>query len=272
MAEETNQNTSWHDTFSPEDKGFLEIKGWHKLPDVNAAMGAALASYREAEKKLGAPADRMVRWPDANDADGMKALHVRLGVPADAAGYDFSTVKFTDGTPIEKDFETFMRDTALKHNLPKDVAPAVAAAILKFGEDAEKAEQANATVSRQAEDVKLRADWLGNYDVFKATVDRFLQTVPFTPEQKDAFTSSAAGMKLLYAVASANAEDRGHGIRDGGVPGGSNRNMSREEAAQTLEQRKQDPTWLKRYREGDKAAIDEFMNLTTLMVGPPPRR
>jgi hypothetical protein len=270
MAEETTQNAPWHDTFSPEDKGFLQIKGWDKLADPGAALTAALGSYRAAEQKLGVPPDRLVRWPEATDADGLKAIHARLGVPADATGYDLSGVKFADGTPIEKDFDTFMRDTALKHNLPKDVAAGIAAAVLGFGEAAEASERAQNTVTRQAEDIKLRADWGGNYDVFKATIDRFLASSPFTPEQKDAFMSTAQGQKILYAVASSDREAQLHGgqpQQTGGRP-----NMSRDEAAQTLEMKKSDPVWLKSYMAGEVAAVADFQNLTRLMVGAPPQR
>src|SRR5258708_6406048 len=96
----------WHDGLAAEDVGYFQNRGWDKVDAKTAAINAAKA-HREAEKLIGAPADKIIRLPnDPNDAEAWRQVRLRLGAPKDAKEYDFSTVKFADGTDLDEPFVT----------------------------------------------------------------------------------------------------------------------------------------------------------------------
>lgn len=276
MSEGGGGATSWVDAFTPEDKAYFTVKGWDKLPDVPTAFGTVLKSYREAEAYLKIPAAERLQLGETPTEDQLKTLHARLGVPETADKYDFADVKIGDAALPE---ERVAQLRALSHSnkLTPAQAKGVAAALVQAESDAVTASRAARTVSDQAEDIKLRAGWGGNYDVNKAVLTRFVDQAGFTPAQRDAFMTTAAGQMMLYAVASADKEG---GMPKGGS-GGGNMPMTREQASQELERKKSDPAWVQAYmnqgHSADKphpqhaAALKEFTDLTQLMAGNPNR-
>ena len=77
----------WHDGLPAEDVGYFQNRGWDKTDAKTAAVAAAKA-HREAEKLIGAPADKIVRLPnDPNDAEAWRQVRLRLGMPQDEKGY-----------------------------------------------------------------------------------------------------------------------------------------------------------------------------------------
>lgn len=277
MSEANKGATSWVDAFPPEDKTYFTAKGWDKLPDVPTAFGAVLKSYREAEGALKIPAAERFQLGETPTEEQLKALHARLGVPETPDKYDFADVKVGDAA-LPEERVAQLRALAHSNKLTPAQAKGVASALAQAEADAATAARAARTVSDQAEDIKLRAGWGGNYDVNKAVLTRFADQAGFTPAQRDAFMSTAAGQMMLYAVASADKE--------GGMPrvpggGGGNGPMTREQAAQELERKKEDPAWVDAYMNRgyspDKphpqhaAALKEFTDLTQLMSGMPNR-
>ena len=79
----------------------------------------------EAQKFVGVPQEQLLRLPkDASDEAGIKAMWKRLGAPDAPEGYDFSGVKFADGTDLDQAFVDRARAAAAKLNMPKDTAAA----------------------------------------------------------------------------------------------------------------------------------------------------
>lgn len=245
----------WADALPAEDKTYLASKGWDKAEDATKAVSAILGSYKAAESKIGAPPDAFVKWPAGQEppADVFK----RLGVPEAADAYKFEGIEDAELT------ET-LRNAAFANKLTPAQAQAVAASLTNTAKAKNDAAAAAATVTAQAEDIKLRAAWGGDYDVQMAITDRFLEKSGFTPAQKSAFTDTAAGRQLLYAIAYSDKEGSARGAGGHGPSGPAK--MSPEEAAATLEARKADREWVKKWQGGDAAVIAEFNNLTTLMV------
>lgn len=71
---------SWYSTFAEENRGYAEVKGWKSPEDV-------VTSYRNAEKMLGAPKEKLIRLPDKEDAPEWNDIFNRLGRPEKADGY-----------------------------------------------------------------------------------------------------------------------------------------------------------------------------------------
>ena len=83
MAQSGAAQAPANDVFSGLDadtRAFAENKGWHR--DHNP-MGAVLKSYRELETRLGGA----VTLPAEGDAEGMRKLYGKLGMPDKAEAY-----------------------------------------------------------------------------------------------------------------------------------------------------------------------------------------
>lgn len=72
---------SWYDSFAPELKEYVQTKGFK-----DPAM--LTDSYRNLEKLMGAPKEKLLRMPDAPDAPEWAGIYEKLGKPANASGYD----------------------------------------------------------------------------------------------------------------------------------------------------------------------------------------
>src|SRR5882757_381470 len=90
----------WHDGVEAEFIGHAQNKGW-KLDNPKEAFAAAAKVARDLERHFGAPADQIIRMPkaDAPPAE-ISAFRQRLGWPAEAKDYDFSTIKDAAGQPL----------------------------------------------------------------------------------------------------------------------------------------------------------------------------
>src|SRR5210317_461631 len=74
---------SWFDSFEDGDlKGFVEAKGLKSAEQ-------AVKSYREAEKFLGAPKGKLLRWPDELNEETLATIYDKLGRPETPEGYEF---------------------------------------------------------------------------------------------------------------------------------------------------------------------------------------
>src|SRR5262245_18251845 len=112
---------TWFTGMDADLIGHIQTKGWDKLSPEQAAVEITRA-HRAAEQHVGVPADQILRLPkDANDAEGWKATFQKLGAPADAKDYDFSSVTFDDEA-LSIRFQNAFRETASKLNMPKGMA------------------------------------------------------------------------------------------------------------------------------------------------------
>ena len=250
MPEGNTQNSSWTESLSAEDKAFVTTKGW-------TDPAAVIASYKAAESKLGVPAEQVVRWPTGDKPD-LSPIYTRLGVPDSADKYAF------DGISNET-LVGDLRNIAFANKL----TPAQALEVAKGLDAAAAARKAQAdgqaALNAQAEDIKLRAAWGGDYDVLHERMMNQLNQLPWTPEQKALFTSTAQGKQEILKLAVLNGEAKAHGVNNPGNQSG-NKALSPEEAKAELDRKMADPAWRKKYYEADKDAMVEFMNLTQLQV------
>lgn len=155
-------NTPWlGDTIDQETRGYFQNRGWDKLTPAEAALNAAKA-HREAEKHIGAPANEILRLPKQGDEAGWKAVYQRLGAPSSPDGYDFSPVKFKDGTTPDEGFTNWLRETAAVMNLPKEAATRLASEMVKRLESADEAEAAENAAKLNDAKRNLERNWGAN--------------------------------------------------------------------------------------------------------------
>jgi hypothetical protein len=248
--------------------GYLQNKGWDKLPPDKAAL-AVLKSYRAAEQHLHTPPDLLVRMPkDANDTENWNKLNARLGVPSDAKEYDFSAVKFSDGSSLDDKFVETMRQAVKQSGVAKDRAPELVKSVVKFMEDAEALDSAEYETKLNAERETLKINWGSNITANKMIAEAAAAKLNVPVEAVNALEKQlgyAAVMEMFRNIGVRMGEDKF--VSGGAGPGNPNGLMSREQAAATMSEKMNDSMWTQRLLGKDQAAVMEFNNLTRLMAG-----
>lgn len=257
---------AWHaGKADGEVLGFWQNKGWNVADPAEIAIQATKA-YHEAQKFIGVPPDSLLRMPkDASDAEGWKAVWSRLGAPADATGYDFSTVKKADGTAADTAFLDAMRATAAELNLPKDAASTVAARVLKHMETSATSAAADHAAKLALEHQALAQNWGANKEANLFVAKQAALKLGITPEVANALESQigyAKVMEMFRNIGTKIGEDK---FVASPAPGQSGV-MSVDQAKAQKSALMSDVAWRNRYLAADTTAVNEMTALNTLIA------
>jgi hypothetical protein len=134
-ATTTTATQPWHNGVDPDTLGWWQNKGYDITDPVKFA-GGITKQYRELEKNIGVPPDRIIRLPEKpDDLAGWNGVYSRLGVPADAKDYDFTGIKRADNTDVPPALADSLRAAMLAARVPKDRGPDVVKAVIKSLDD-----------------------------------------------------------------------------------------------------------------------------------------
>jgi hypothetical protein len=257
--------TPWHGGKVDADTlGWWQIKGYDTADPVKLTTELT-KQYREAEKFIGAPASQLLKLPkDLSDEAGWNAVYQRLGAPADAKEYDFSTVKRADGQAPDTALLDTIRATAASLRLPKDKAPDLATAVVKHL-DGIAAERVAADAAKLAtEKAALAASWGTNGEMNKLQAMQGAKRLGVDPETVASLEKSvgyAKVMEMFRKIGAATSEDT---FVEGRAGAGA---VSTVEGAKArLNELTADKAWGKRFEDRDPAAVREFQNLTQLIA------
>lgn len=257
----------WHAGLEGEILGHVQNKGWDKL-DAPAAVAAMAQAHREAERRLGVPADQLVRLPTKPDDEGWNAVWERLGAPKEASAYDLAPVKFKDGGELEDGFVSLMRDTAHKLHLSPNGAQDMAKAFVGFMEEAEAREAADAAATAEMEKRKLADNWKtmmeANTFIAKQAIEKVGLSKEFA-ENLERQVGYADTMETFRRIGMMMQEPGFvTGQRGGSEPPAL---VSREAAQARLTELQSDPVWFKRFYEGGVAERAEWERVTRKIAG-----
>ena len=257
---------AWFEGMEAETLGHLQNRGWDKL-EPKDAVAAAIKAHKEAERFVGAPADQLLRIPtDPKDEAGWKALRMRLGAPNEAKEYDFSTVKYADGSALDEGFATKLREAAYQRGLAKDDAAFIADTFAKYQDGKSLSAKAEATAKLEADKAGLREDWGKAYDANLFVAQQAAAKLGVAPEAIAALEGQVgyrAVMKLFQAVGAKTGEDVFVNNPNPGAPGV----MGPAQAEARIADLKADSAWVARYLNGDVNARREMDALTSIKVG-----
>lgn len=255
----------WYDGADAEVIGHIQNRGWDKL-DPKAAALNAVKSHREAEKLIGAPANELLRMPkDANDAEGWGRVRERLGVPADAKGYDFSTVKFADGSALDQGVIDVLGPALHGANVSKDKANEVVQAVVKYLDNADATDTKNEQDKLNIERDALKVNWGSNVEANLLVAKNAAAALNVKPEAVAALEKVigyAAVMEMFRNIGSRIGEDT---FITNHAPGGSGV-ISADQATATLAEKQNDAAWVAKLNAGDAMAMKEFNSLTTVIA------
>lgn len=256
--------------------GHIQARGWDKLDARGAALAAA-KSHREAQMHIGVPPEQLLRLPkEAGDTDGWGKVWSRLGRPADEKGYDFAGIKFSNGDEIDDGFSNFMRSTAFRLNLPKDTASELSRSFVKFMDEADTREAAEAKVALDEGRLNLKKSWGANEPANRLIASNaykaLLQATGMKPDQfAEAMTAleNVPGVgyvglhQILLTIGQKMGEDKfvgGRGPNNDGV-------MTVEQAVARKAELMKDVAWRDSYLKGDAAKQREMLTLNRIITG-----
>lgn len=262
--------TAWHTGVAPEVLGFWQNKG---LPvDDPKAFGVKITElYQNAEKFIGVPADQVIRLPKADaKPEEISAFRQRLGVPAEAKDYDFTTIKDAAGQPLAAPLADALRAASHEAGVPKDAAAKVAAAVVKHLDSVRTTETALATGKLAEEKTKLELNWGGKdsstYQFNHLQAMEGARRLGITPEAVKALESQvgyASVMDAMRKVGAARSED----IFVQAPGSGNGQPTTREGAMARKQELLSDKAWGARLTSGDAEARREYDALNKMILG-----
>jgi hypothetical protein len=256
------------DGVDSEMVGHWTNAGWHTKSAAEVAREATKA-WKAAEKHVGVPADQILRIPkDPSDESGWKAVHTRLGAPNDAKEYDFSSVKFSDGSALEEGFVEAMRAKAFSLHLPKDAAVSMAQEVAKYLDSTKTSEKTELAGKLAAEKSALAKNWGPNFEANKFVATRAVQALGLEPEVVNTLEGVVGYAKVMEMFRSIGERIGEHKFVTSQAPGAPGV-MTRDQAVARKQDLMSDSVWSKSYMEGDKAKQREMLALSSIISGIP---
>ena len=189
---------AWMGGFNEDQKAFVLNKGYKGPADI-------VDSYRNAEKLMGAPADRVLKLPEKMDSPEMKAIWERLGAPKEAKEYGIKAVEGVDPKGHDALIAAFHEAGVAKGAAEKIFG--------KWGElqTAAKAEAiANANAKFTQSEAALKKEWGA---AFEQNINIGKEAVKVMGLSKEQVNAMGAGLgfdglaKLLVKLGAAVRED-----------------------------------------------------------------
>lgn len=242
--------TDWTSTLNDDLKGFVQTKGF-KDP------GAVLDSYKNLEKLMGAPRERLMTIPDKDDDKaGWDNIYSRLGRPADANGYDIKL----DDNAATPEFKDFIKSTMHELGITKKQGEALMG---KYGEffkgQVEKMNQTNAQTT-ESQVASLKKEWGAAHDQNIQTAKSAAVAFKLDAAKIDALEAALGYdgvMKFLNEIGSRMGT---HQFIDGGKGGGGGA-LTPAAAKAKINELKNDSAFTHKFLSGDMSAKTEMENL-----------
>lgn len=246
----TEPNNNVFEGLSEDAMTFVNNKGFKSVEDV-------VTGYRNLEKFTGVPADKLLKMPDENNADEVNAFYKKLGRPDKAEDYKFEIAEGQDDA-IAKAIAPELFKAGLSQKQ--------AAAIYKTLEAAkiEQTKAAEAAAVKAEED--LKSEWGANYDNNLKAAQQAAKIAGVTAEQIEALqkaTDYKTVMNMFKNLASKFGEDA---LRGAGDNKQTRFTLTPQQAREKIEQLKTNKDWVQKISSGDKAALQEYDELTKLAV------
>ena len=268
---------AWAKDVPPEISGKWTEKGYFKTDPVTKAPVAvdpktvaieATRAYLSAESLIGGDPNLMIRLPKSPTEAGWDKVWSKLGAPEKPDGYDFTAVKFTDGSALDQAFVDNMRKAAFDLHLPKDAAVELAKTFVKHVESVDTAEALERNTKLLAQKEALKTSWgADKYEAKLFAAKSAAAALKVTAAQIDALQETVgydAVMQMFLDISTKIGEAK---FVDGN-PGGLTPNlMTKEQATAELAKLVKDKAWGARVLSGDVEANKQKAALAAIISG-----
>jgi hypothetical protein len=235
----------WTDTLDNDARAYAANKGWDRLDPERASL-AILSSYRELER-------------------------TRPAAPPPPAAYTFDGVKNADGSAPDPEFLGAIRAIASEHKLPTAVADALAAQVIKWGDDAEAADRVSQTTRFTEGETKLKTTWGADYDKNLDLAGRAFNAMGLPKETIDALVGQV-GVDTLMAQGLNLGKQMGEATLlrgDTNVGDQKTQSMTREQAVVERNRLTSDTEFGKKIMAGDAEAMKQLETVSRAILGTP---
>ena len=225
-----------------DSMALVNDRQWKGVPDV-------LTSYRNLEKLIGVPPERVIKLPsDKDPAESWGVVYDRLGRPKAATDYKIPLPEGDTGE-FAKAIAPIFHEAGLSQAQVQKIAERHNALI---ADQTKKATEA-AKATQERELVELRAEWGADYDKHNDTVDRAAAAFGMTKEHAAALRQAMgpkAAMKFLHAIGSKIAVE---GQFVAGEKGGGNgfEGMTPQMAEAKIKANTKDRSFMERFNSAD---------------------
>ncbi len=259
----TAPTAQWFDAFEAEIKGHMQNRGLDKLDPAAAAL-EAMKAHRAAEKRLGAPADELVRFPKEPGDAAWSEVFKRLGKPDAPEGYDLSTLAKPE-RPLAPELVSAIQAAAHKANMTPAQAVALTQTILEHQDGSAATAATEQNFQAAAEAAKLRQNWGADFETNLFVAQRAAAVLGISPEAVAALEKVAGystTMDTMRKLGVAMGEARviqGQGSTKDGI-------VSADQAQEWLNSRKTDSAWLNRWANGGTEEIRDMERMTRRVI------
>jgi hypothetical protein len=240
---------NWIETIpDAELRGFVQTKGW-KDP------GAMADGYRNLEKLMGAPKERLLRLPEKEDAPEWSDIWGRLGRPEKPEDYGLS---FEGDAAFAERFSGVMH----KAGIPKSAAQLLNQEWNAYVQEMIDGEDREWQAREKKEMEDLRGRWGADFDKHAEFGRRAGLEFGLSEEQFAAVSRSLGPgktLELFHTIGQKLGEARPF---EG--DGRSQIQLTREQALHQIQTLKSDPDFVSRYLQGGQAEKDKLEALAKI--------
>jgi hypothetical protein len=245
--------------------GYIENKGWKKDDPIEVAIQATKQA-RELQRHYGVPPEQLLKLPkDASDTAGWNEVNKRLGVPADPKEYDFTGLKYGDGTDLEQGFTDALRAALHEAGVRKDAARTIAEKMVKYSDGGEASSDAEIQATRAANLAELQKLWGPNAELNRLRAMEGARRVGLSKEAAELLEGQIGYVNVMEAMRKIGVGTTEDTFVDGNT--GNASPATRNGAVARKAELMSDKAWVARYLGGDRKAIDEMQNLNMLITG-----
>jgi hypothetical protein len=231
-----------------DSMALVNDRQWKGVPDV-------LTSYRNLEKLIGVPPERVIKLPgDKDPAESWGAVYDRLGRPKAATDYKIPLPEGDTGE-FAKAIAPIFHEAGLSQAQVQKIAEKHNALMV---EQTKKATEA-AKATQERELVELKAEWGADYDKHNDTVDKAAAAFGMTKEHAAALKQAMgpkAAMKFLHAIGSKIAVEGQFVAGDKGGGGGFE-TMNPQMAEAKIKANMKDRSFMERFNSADPVVRGE---------------
>lgn len=250
--------TDWFEGLEPELLGHLQSRGLDKKEAPDAAR-QLVRDHREAQQKLGLPADQVLRLPQKADDPAWANVWERLGAGKEAADYKFEGV--TAAPELLEDLRAAAKEAGIPVAAATKIAAQLASAAAARGAMTE--EQSKAALA--ADQTTLRQTWGANYDLNLFRAQNAVKALGWDASIVDTLHAAVGGTKVLNGLLQlANGMAEPDTLR-GNSPLSSG-SLTYQQAVDRKNTLMADRAWGAKWASGDADARTEMSNLDRVIV------
>lgn len=248
----TTTAPDWTAALNEDTRGYVQTKGFKDPATV-------LDSYRNLEKLMGAPKERLLKLPEKDDdAQGWGEVYDRLGRPRDAKEYD---IKLPEGMQDDK-FAQWAKSAFHELGISKKAGDKLAGKWSEYIAGTQKVSVEAQQAKVAEEGTNLKKEWGAAYEQNVNAAKNAAAVFAVKGEIIDKIEGAlgfAETMKLFQNIGVKMGEDKF-------VSGQSRQTdftgaLAPEAARYRIKALQSDPEFVKKYTSGDLSSREEFERL-----------